>query len=90
MQKQQALETGWLPIRVSVLEDKEVQQALPIASVVLKQARSPYNSFITPDYTQITQAIGTQVQQALQGNKTPKQAIADAADEVIDIVNQRG
>ena len=90
VQKQQALETGWLPIRVSVLEDKEVQQALPIASVVLKQARSPYNSFITPDYTQITQAIGTQVQQALQGNKTPKQAIADAADEVTDIVNQRG
>ena len=90
VQKQQALETGWLPIRLSVLEDKAIQEALPIAPVVLEQARSPYDSFITPDYTQVTQAIGTQVQLALQGTKTPKEAIADAADQVTDIVNQRG
>lgn len=90
VQKRQALDTGWLPSRLSVLGDPEVQAALPIAGVVLEQAQHPYDSFVTPDFTQVSQAIGTVVQKALQGQKTAAEAIAEAHDLVTAIVKRRG
>ena len=90
VQKQQALQTGWLPIRISLLQDPEVQKALPNAAVVLEQAQHPYDSFVTPDYNQVTQAIGTEVQKTLQGSKTPKQAMQESFDQVTAIVKKRG
>lgn len=90
VQKRQVLDTGWLPIRLSVLADPEVQAKAPNAAVVLEQAKHPYDSFVTADYNQVTVAIGTEVQQALQGSKTAAQAIADAQDAVTAIVKRRG
>ena len=90
VQKRQVLDTGWLPIRLSVLADPEVQAKAPNAAVVLEQAKHPYDSFVTADYNQVTVAIGTEVQNALQGTKTAAQAIADAQDAVTAIVKRRG
>lgn len=90
VQKRQVLDTGWLPIRLSVLGDPEVQAKAPNAAVVLEQAKHPYDSFVTADYNQVTVAIGTEVQQALQGSKTAAQAIADAHEAVTAIVKRRG
>ncbi|HWA78863.1 MAG TPA: extracellular solute-binding protein, partial [Acetobacteraceae bacterium] len=86
VQKRQALDTGWLPIRISVLGDPEVQKALPNASIVLEQAKHPYNSFVTQNYNQITQAIGTEIQKALQGRQSAKQAMANASEQVTQII----
>ena len=90
VQKRQVLDTGWLPIRLSVLADPEVQAKAPNAAVVLEQAKHPYDSFVTADYNQVTVAVGTEVQKALQGSKTAAQAIADAQDAVTAIVKRRG
>jgi multiple sugar transport system substrate-binding protein len=90
VQKQQALQTGWLPIRLSMLADPEVQKALPNAQVVLEQSQHPYDSFVTPDYNEVSQAIGTEVQKALQGSKTAKEAIQESSDQVTAIVKKRG
>jgi multiple sugar transport system substrate-binding protein len=89
VQKRQVLDTGWLPIRLSVLADPEVQAKAPNAAVVLEQAKHPYDSFVTPDYNEVTVAVGTEVQKALQGQKTAAQAIADAQDQVTAIVKRR-
>lgn len=89
VQKRQAIDTGWLPIRLSVLEDPEVQAAAPNAATVLEQARLPYDSFVTPDYNEVTQALGTEIQKAIQGAKTPEEALADASDLVAAIVATR-
>lgn len=89
VQKKQWLETGWLPIRLSVLEDAEVQAAAPNAAVVLEQAKLPYDSFVTPDYNEVTQALGTEIQKALGGAKTPEEALKDASDQVTEIVKKR-
>ncbi len=89
VQKRQVLDTGWLPIRLSVLADPEVQAKAPNAAVVLEQAKHPYDSFVTPDYNEITVAVGTEVQKALQGTKTAAQAIAEAHDLVTAIVKRR-
>jgi multiple sugar transport system substrate-binding protein len=89
VQKRQVIDTGWLPIRLSVLKDPEVQKAAPNAAVVLEQAQHPYDSFVTPDYNEVTQALGTEIQKALQGAKSPDQALKDASDEVTAIVKKR-
>jgi multiple sugar transport system substrate-binding protein len=89
VQTRQVLDTGWLPIRLSVLEDPDVQKGAPNAAVVLEQAQHPYDSFVTPDYNEVTQAIGTEIQRALQGDKTVEEALQDASDRVTEIVNQR-
>ncbi|QPB24418.1 extracellular solute-binding protein (plasmid) [Rhizobium sp. 007] len=90
VQKRQALDTGWLPIRLSVLQDPEVQAKLPHAATVLEQAKHPYNNFITPEHNQVTQALGTEIQKALQGQATAAEALKSAHDLVAAIVKQRG
>ena len=89
VQKQQAIETGWLPIRLSALKDPEVGKKMPIAPVLLQQSTFPYDSFITPDYDVVTTALGTEILLALRGRKSAAEAIADAADAVTAIVKQR-
>lgn len=90
IQKRQVLDTGWLPIRLSVLADPEVQASAANAAVVLEQANAPYESFVTPDYNQITQVIGSEIQKALQGEQTAAETMKIASDAVAAIVAQRG
>ncbi len=89
VQKRQVLDTGWLSIRLSVLADPEVQKAAPNAAVVSEQAKHPYDSFVTPDYNEVTQALGTEIQKALRGDKKPPDALKDAFDEVTAIIKKR-
>jgi multiple sugar transport system substrate-binding protein len=89
IQTKQVLDTGWLPIRLSILSDPDVQKGAPNAAVTLEQAKHPYDSFVTPDYNQVTVAIGTEIQKALQGGKAPEEALADASDQVTEIVKAR-
>lgn len=90
VQKRQAIDTGWLPIRLSVLSDPEVQKALPNAAIVLEQAKHPYDSYVTPDYNQVTVALGTEINKALAGKSSAKDAMAEAASQVAAIVKKRG
>jgi multiple sugar transport system substrate-binding protein len=89
VQKRQVLDTGWLPIRLSVLADPEVQQSATNAAVVLEQAQHPYDSFVTPDYDDVTDVLGSEIQQALAGAKTAAEALRDASDQVEAIVAER-
>lgn len=89
VQKRQVLDTGWLPIRLSVLADPEVQASAANAAVVLEQAKAPYESFVTPDYNQVTQVIGSEIQKALQGEQTAAETMQVASDAVAAIVAQR-
>ncbi|MFO1539740.1 MAG: extracellular solute-binding protein [Chloroflexota bacterium] len=89
VQKSQAIDTGWLPIRLSVLNDPEVQEKAANAATVLEQAQHPYDSFVTPDYNEVTQAIGTEVQKALAGELSAADAIRNASDLVTEIVKRR-
>ena len=66
------IDTGWLPIRLSVLEDPEVQAAAANAAVVLEQAQSPYESFVTPDYNQITQVMAQRSRKLSRASKPPR------------------
>jgi multiple sugar transport system substrate-binding protein len=82
VQKRQAIDTGWLPSRLSVLGDAEVQAANPVAAVLLEQAASPFDSFVTPNYLAITDAIGREIQKALRGEQTASQALSSAKSAI--------
>ncbi len=90
VQKRQVIDTGWLPIRLSVLNDPEVQKVATNAAVVLEQATHPYDSFVTPDYNAVTTAIGTEIQKALAGSQSAADAIKTASDNVTEIIKKRG
>jgi multiple sugar transport system substrate-binding protein len=90
VQKSQVIDTGWLPIRLSTLNDPDVQAQAPLAKVVLDQAQAPYDSYVTPDYNQVTQALGTEIQKALRGEQTAAETMKNASAQVSDIVKQRG
>ena len=89
VQIQQAVATGWLPIRRSAYDDERVKTACPNGAVVLQQAAHPYSSFLTPDYDLVTRAIGAELIEALAGTKTAKAALASAAESVNAIVKSR-
>ena len=73
-----------------MLSDPDVQKALPNAAVVLEQANLPYDSYVTPDYNEVTVALGTEINKALAGKSSAKDAIAEAANLVAAIVKKRG
>jgi multiple sugar transport system substrate-binding protein len=89
VQKRQVIDTGWLPIRLSVLNDPEVQAAASNAAVVLEQANAPYDSFVTPDYNEVTDTMGREIQRALQGSQSAAETIAISEQLVTDIVKKR-
>ena len=89
VQKRQVLDTGWLPIRLSVLNDPEVQKVATNAASVLEQATHPYDSFVTPDYNAVTTAIGVEIQKALAGSQSAADAIKNASDQVTEIIKKR-
>ncbi|CAN5689285.1 sugar ABC transporter substrate-binding protein [soil metagenome] len=90
VQRSQSIDTGWLPIRLSVLNDPEVQEKSANAATVLEQAQHPYDSFVTPDYNEVTIAISTEIQRALRGEQDAATTIANASDQVAAIVARRG
>jgi len=89
VQKRQVLDTGWLPIRLSVLNDPEVQAKAPNAATVLEQAQHPYDSFVTPDYNAVTTVIGVESQKDLQGTQSAAEALQSASDQVTEIIKKR-
>jgi multiple sugar transport system substrate-binding protein len=86
VQKRQALDTGWLPARRSVLADLDVQMVNPVAAVLLEQAESPFDSFVTPNYLAITDAIGREIQKALRGEQSASQALTAAKSAIQPLI----
>ena len=58
----------------SVLNDPEVQAKSANAATVLEQSQHPYDSYVTPDYNEVTQALGTEIQKALAADHEPVRA----------------
>jgi len=56
---------------------------------VLEQAKHPYDSYVTPDYNEVTVAIGTEINKALAGKSNAKDALAEAESLVSAIVKKR-
>jgi multiple sugar transport system substrate-binding protein len=72
-----------LPIWKSSYEEKEVVEALPqVVPVAKEQLNDMILRPIVPQYNEVSQDMQVEIQRALTGDKTPKQALDDAAKSV--------
>ncbi|HHY46950.1 MAG TPA: extracellular solute-binding protein [Firmicutes bacterium] len=85
-QKGIAMRTGWMPVRYSVFEDREVQRALPLSKVVAEQAKYRADRFAAPYAQEVIDSLGPEILAAVKGIKSPKQALDDAAAKAKQIV----
>lgn len=78
VQKRQFTDTGWLPARLSVLADADIQSINALAPVLLEQAKSPFDSFVIPNYLAITNTLGQHLQKAARKELSAAQALQAA------------
>ena len=72
-----------LPIWKSSYEEQEVVEALPqVVPVAREQLNDMILRPIVPRYNEVSQDMQVEIQRALTGAKTPKQALDDAASSV--------
>lgn len=72
-----------LPIWKSSYEEEEVVEALPqVVPVAKEQLNDMILRPIVPQYNEVSQDMQVEIQRALTGDKTPKQALDDAASSV--------
>lgn len=72
-----------LPIWTSSYEEQEVVDALPqVVPVAKEQLNDMILRPIVPQYNEVSQDMQVEIQRALTGDKTPKQALDDAASSV--------
>jgi multiple sugar transport system substrate-binding protein len=80
--KRDATDFSLAPVLTSVYDDPDVQKALPFAAE-LKQAIAQAKSRpVSPVYTQISQAIYKNVNQALSGQTSPEDALKNGQSEM--------
>lgn len=89
MMKLQGMESGWAPIYKSVLSDPEVVAKMFEGPVIAQSLDYPHNAYFTPDAEEVSNIINVQLQAALRQEKTPKEAL-DAAVEEINAVRAQG
>jgi multiple sugar transport system substrate-binding protein len=72
-----------LPIWKSSYEDKQVVNALPeVVPVAKEQLKDMILRPVVPQYNEVSSTMQVEIQKALSGDKTPKQALDDAAESV--------
>jgi multiple sugar transport system substrate-binding protein len=80
-----------LPIWISLFEDPDIiAQAPELMEVSAEQYKYIINRPIIPFYSETSKIMSRELQTALTGGKTPKQALADAEAEVLKIANSTG
>lgn len=82
VQRRQWTDIGWLPARLSVLEDPAVQESTPVAAAIREQANAPFASFVTDNFMAVTDVIGLEIQRALRGEQTAAQALTVAEEAI--------
>lgn len=85
---------GWIPPRLSVLEDPEVQAAAPWAPDALEMISNPdifyYDVPALPEYFQAMDIAATALSRALAGQESVEQAFGQAQEELLDYFEEAG
>ena len=79
VQKKRALEDGQTPVLKALFQDADVKKVLAL-DVIFQAAANCYYRPAVPEYTQCSDIISTEVQNALVNNKDARKALKDAAD----------
>jgi multiple sugar transport system substrate-binding protein len=80
VQKQRALDDGQTPVLKELFNDPDVKKVINL-DVVFQSAAGCYYRPAVPEYTECSDVISTEVQNALVNKKDVRQALKDAADK---------
>ncbi len=80
VQKKRALDDGQTPVLKALFQDADVKKVLAL-DVIFQAAANCYYRPAVPEYTQCSDVISTEVQNALVNNKDVRKALKDAADK---------
>lgn len=79
IQKEMTLRTGWYPTKKALYDDAEILASSPLVETAGQQSQYPTYRFAAPYAAQLTDILGPELLAAILGEKTPKQALDDAA-----------
>jgi len=80
VQKKRALDDGQTPVLKELFKDADVKKVINL-EVVFQSAANCYYRPAVPEYTQCSDIISTEVQNALVNNKDVRKALKDATDK---------
>jgi ABC-type glycerol-3-phosphate transport system substrate-binding protein len=80
VQKKRALDDGQTPVLKALFKDPDVKKVINL-DVVFQSAANCYYRPAVPEYTQCSDVISTEVQNALVNNKDVRKALKDATDK---------
>jgi multiple sugar transport system substrate-binding protein len=80
VQKKRALDDGQTPVLKALFKDPDVKKVINL-DVVFQSAANCYYRPAVPEYTQCSDVISTEVQNALVNNKDVQRALKDATDK---------
>jgi multiple sugar transport system substrate-binding protein len=81
-QQQDAAEFSLAPVLTETYQDPEVREALPFAEELLQAVQQAKSRPVSPVYPLISEAIYTNVNNALSGRQTPEQAMQRAQEQI--------
>jgi len=82
MQRRQGLHGVWAPIYKSLLTDPDITKTMYEAPVIRTSYEYPHSNFWTPDWERWTDILRKEIHAALRLEKTPQQAMDDAARRI--------
>jgi len=85
-QKIGALAASWAVTLQSIYDDQEVLKKVPLFKHLKPILQTALPRPVTPKYNDVTQAIQIYVHQALEGTKTPSDALNELASELTQII----
>lgn len=85
-QREQGINTEWLPIYADLLDDPDIVAANPVAPVIKQAYEYPTRGYYSPNYGRWTEVLSNEIHEALSQKKSPKDALNDAAKEIEQIM----
>lgn len=79
---------GQMPVNKEALKDAEVIKAMPLLPVFAKALETAKSRPVTPKWSDMEGIINTKATEAVLGQKTPQQALDEAAKEIDALINQ--
>ncbi len=87
MQKYRTLHAEWTPAYLPAYDDKAITAKYPYYGLIAQQAKTAKSRPKTPLWTHISNAVEAELDNALTGTKSSKQALSDAASQVKGIIS---
>jgi multiple sugar transport system substrate-binding protein len=88
VQKDMSVRTGWYPVRKSVFNDADLTRANPLMLAAKLQSQYPTYRFAAPYTNEVNDLLGPQLLAAIKGEKSPRQALNDAANLIRPVVEK--